>query len=199
MSHAMIHPHIGWTALGMSENCHLYCWLGFQVELPCLSALISTERWPYIRDTKFSVYLEDRLKSFPSMFNKCLWGPFYGGASLVAQTVKNLHAKQETRVQSLGWEDPLEKGRATPSSNFAWKAPWTKEPGGLVNGVAESWTWLKRLSTQGEKSQPWCLDLKTSISLCMVCSSLWSWAFIFIFMWLRRQYMRNFLSSPFHT
>ena len=38
---------------------------------------------------------------------------------------------QETQVQSLGGEDPLEKGMATYSSNFAWKIPWTEEPGAL--------------------------------------------------------------------
>ena len=38
---------------------------------------------------------------------------------------------QETRVQSLGWEDPLEKEMATHSSIFAWKSPWTEESGGL--------------------------------------------------------------------
>ena len=52
-------------------------------------------------------------------------------ASLVAQTVKNLLAIQKTRVQSLGWEDPLEKGMATHSSVFAWRIPWTEEAGGL--------------------------------------------------------------------
>ena len=45
------------------------------------------------------------------------------GASLVAQTVKNLPAVQETQIQSLGWEDPLEKGMATHSSIFAWIIP----------------------------------------------------------------------------
>ena len=47
------------------------------------------------------------------------------------QTVKNLHAMQETWVQSLGWEDPLEEGMATHSSTLAWEIPWTEEPGGL--------------------------------------------------------------------
>ena len=50
---------------------------------------------------------------------------------MVAQTVKNLPAVQETWVQSLGQEDPLEKGMATHSSILAWKIPWTKEFGGL--------------------------------------------------------------------
>ena len=52
-------------------------------------------------------------------------------ASLVAQMVKNLPAMQETQVQSLGQEDPLEKGMATHSSILAWRMSWTEEPGGL--------------------------------------------------------------------
>ena len=50
-------------------------------------------------------------------------------ASLVAQMVKNLPTMQETRVQSLGSEDPLEKGTATHSCILAWRIPWTEEPG----------------------------------------------------------------------
>ena len=45
--------------------------------------------------------------------------------------VTDLSAMRETRVQSLGWEDPLEKGMATHSSFLAWEIPWTEEPGGL--------------------------------------------------------------------
>ena len=52
-------------------------------------------------------------------------------ASLVAQTVKNLPAMQETQIPSLGWEDPLEKEMATHSSILAWRIPWTENPGGL--------------------------------------------------------------------
>ena len=48
------------------------------------------------------------------------------GVSLVAQMVKNLPAMQETQVWALGWEDPLEKGKATHSSTLAWKIPWTE-------------------------------------------------------------------------
>ena len=47
------------------------------------------------------------------------------GASLVAQLVKNPPAVQEAWVQSLGWEDPLEKGKATHSNILAWRIPWT--------------------------------------------------------------------------
>ena len=51
--------------------------------------------------------------------------------SLVAQMVKNLSAMQETWVQSLDQEDPLEKEMATHSSILAWRIPWTEKPGGL--------------------------------------------------------------------
>ena len=54
-----------------------------------------------------------------------------GGASLMAQLVKNLPAMQEIQVQSLGWEDLLEKEMATHSSILAWRIPWTEDPGGL--------------------------------------------------------------------
>ena len=49
----------------------------------------------------------------------------------MAQLVKNPPAMRETWVQSLGWEDPLEKGMETHSSNLAWRIPWTEEAGGL--------------------------------------------------------------------
>ena len=49
----------------------------------------------------------------------------------MAQMVKNLPAVQETQVQSLGQEDPLEKRMATHSNILTWRIPWTEEPGGL--------------------------------------------------------------------
>ena len=52
-------------------------------------------------------------------------------ASLVAQMIKNLSVMLETRVWSLGQEDPLEKGMTTHSTILAWRIPWTEEPGGL--------------------------------------------------------------------
>ena len=51
--------------------------------------------------------------------------------TIVAQIIKNLLAVWETRVQSLGWEDPLEKETATHSNILAWKIPWVEEPGRL--------------------------------------------------------------------
>ena len=77
-------------------------------------------------------------------FQSCLQGSnllnlsLKNEASLVAQMVTNLPAKQEI----LGRDDPLEKGMTTYSSILAWKNPWTEEPGGAtVHGVAKSRTW----------------------------------------------------------
>ena len=65
----------------------------------------------------------------------------------MAQRLKNLPAMQETQVQILGGEDPLEKEMANHSSILAWKIPWTEEPGGLQStghkemGTTEQLTW----------------------------------------------------------
>ena len=61
-------------------------------------------------------------------------------ASLVVQRLKRLPAMWETCVRSLGWQDPLEKEKATHSSINAWKISWTEEPGGLqsILGLKES-------------------------------------------------------------
>ena len=75
--------------------------------------------------------MEKREPSYTVGGNKyklSLWGI---GVSLVAQTVKHLPAMLETRVQSMGWEDPLEKEMAIHSSTLARKIPWTEEPGSL--------------------------------------------------------------------
>ena len=63
-----------------------------------------------------------------------------GGASLVAQTVKNLSVMQETLVRSLGWEDPLEKEMGTHFRILAWEFPWTEAPAG--HEVTKSWIQL---------------------------------------------------------
>ena len=72
--------------------------------------------------------------------------------SLVAQLVKSLPAVRETRVLSLGWEDPLEKEMAIHSSILAWRIPWTEESGGLQSmGSQESDTteWLTHITLHG--------------------------------------------------
>ena len=69
----------------------------------------------------------------------------------MAQTVKHLPTKWETWVQSLDWEDPLEKETATHSSSLAWRIPWTKEPGRLQSmgsqRVGNDWATLLTSST----------------------------------------------------
>ena len=69
----------------------------------------------------------------------CLSSTLHFWASLAAQMVKNLPAVQESQVQYLGREDPLEKGMATHSSILTWRIPWTEEPSGLhtVHGAAK--------------------------------------------------------------
>ena len=67
---------------------------------------------------------------------------FHVWASLVVQLVKNLPVMQETRVWSLGWEDPLEKEMATHSSTLAWRIPWTEEPGRPQSMGSQSQTLL---------------------------------------------------------
>ena len=68
----------------------------------------------------------------------------YTWDSLVAQMVKNLPAMQESQIWPLGQEDPLEKGKATPSRILAWRIPWREDPGGLQSKgsqwVRHDWT-----------------------------------------------------------
>ena len=73
--------------------------------------------------------------------------------SLVAQKVKHLSTMQETRIQSLGWEDPLEKEMAIHSSTIAWKIPWTEEPGGLqsMGSLRVGHDWVTSLYWVGQK------------------------------------------------
>ena len=59
--------------------------------------------------------------------------------SLIAQPVMNPPAMQDTQVQFLGPEDPLEEGMTTHSSILAWRIPWTKEPGGLQSLRPQKW------------------------------------------------------------
>ena len=78
-----------------------------------------------------------------------LWLYFFSGGlhgkglPLVAQTVRKLTTMQETQIQSLSWEDPLEKEMAAYFSFLAWRIPWTEDPGATVHGVTKC---QKRLS-----------------------------------------------------
>ena len=77
--------------------------------------------------------------------------------------VKCLLAVRETQVQSLGWEDPLEKEMAIHSSTLAWKIPWMEEPGRLQS------MWLQRVGHDWSAS----LSLSVQFSLSVVSDSLW--------------------------
>ena len=82
--------------------------------------------------TGFCDVISDSWNSFTFLFCICLlhYGIYYR-ASLVAQRLKRLPPMQETQVQSLGREDPLEKEMVTHSSILAWTIPWMEKPGGL--------------------------------------------------------------------
>ena len=81
--------------------------------------------------------------------NWLMWGKKYlyfwtQTGFLGGSVVKNPHAKQETRVSSLGREDPLEEEMAAHSGILAWEISWTEEPGGLQSmGLQKSWTRLR--------------------------------------------------------
>ena len=107
----------------------------------------------------------------------------------MVQRVKHLPAMQDTRVQFLGWEDPLEKEMATQSSTLAWKIPWTEEPGGLQSMgsqiVGHDWVTSLSLSFQWVYSsfqgyfnhQLWIADLYSLLSF-----PIWEGA-LYIFCW----------------
>ena len=80
------------------------------------------------------------------------YGPAW--ASLVAQRIKNLPPMQETQVQLLGGQDPLEEGMATHSSILAWRIPWIVEPGGraTVHGYTKRHDWATHTLTRAPAS-----------------------------------------------
>ena len=116
-------------------------------------------------------------------------------ASLVAQTVKNLPAVWETRVRSLGQEDPLEEKMATHSSILVWRIPWTEEPGGLPSmgsqRVRRDWHDLAcslcLMSTFGVQAEMYKIFIFKPVLLKM-CTS---------FFFLLFPYMRNLFGKLF--
>ena len=92
-----------------------------------------------------------------------------GQASLVAQRLKHLPGMLEAQVQSLGWEDPLEKEMATHSSTLAWRIPWREEPGRLQSMGSQSRTRLSdfthSLKTLGQDGFIMTFTSNTLISL----------------------------------
>ena len=97
----------------------------------------------------FIVFLFCFLWNEPPHLRIIIYSPIkMTGTSLVAQLLKNPPLMQETWVRSLGWEDPLEKGKATHSSILAWRIPWS-----TVHGVTNSWTWLRDFHFQDDYYQ----------------------------------------------
>ena len=92
-------------------------------------------------------------------------------ASLVAQMVKHLPAMWDTRVQSLGWEDLLEKDMATHSRTLAWKIPWTEEPGGLQSMGSQRvrHDWSTSLFPHVSHEERWALP-KSGAGICALDS-----------------------------
>ena len=78
------------------------------------------------------------------------------GASLLAQTLNNMPAMQETQVQSLGWEDLLKKETASHSSILAWRIPWTEKPGRLQSMESQrvGHDWVTNTSGSVVKNMP---------------------------------------------
>ena len=89
-----------------------------------------------------------KMISFSLKFQGCIYYTSKQWSFLVAQLVENLPAMQETRVWSLGREDPLEKEMATHSSVLAWRIPWTEEPGGLQTMESQESDMTKQLNHQ---------------------------------------------------
>ena len=101
-------------------------------------------------DCNRNTYMDQKLQP-PLSFNLSslciiIW------TSLVTQMVKHLPRMRKTQVQSLGWEDLLEKEMATHSSTLVWKMPWTEEPG--------------RLQSMGSQSQTWLSDFTFTLRIC---------------------------------
>ena len=93
----------------------------------------------------------------------------YQGSSLIAQSVKNLPARQETWVRFLGLEDPLKKEMETHSSILAWRIPWTEEPGRLESMGLRATDTIQRLSHH--QNIPNTVDAQAPYSTLQICSS----------------------------
>ena len=126
-----------------AANCViLFIWDVQNNSIETLSQLIFARGWCKGRNRRWLVMGSEfifRVNILKTTFKGWVSCELY---LLVAQMVKNLPAMQETQVWSLGWEDPLEKGMATPSSVLAWEIPWTEHPVRPQSMGSQSRTWL---------------------------------------------------------
>ena len=122
-------------------------WIAFWIYQDCWNAQIATN-YLFILTCKIAkrshIQVCIRIKTLSlCLTSGILYFVNHLGASLVAQMAKHVSAVRNTRVRSLGWEDPLEKEMAAHSSSLAWRIPWTEEPGGLQSmgslGVGHDW------------------------------------------------------------
>ena len=124
-------------SVGKSRN---RLWAQEQVESSFISAYSrhSEEHYPHYNTDQKWIWRWISLSLSEMLYAICIYAicKCYM-TSLVAQTVKRLPTMWETRVRSLGWEDPLEKEMATHSRILAWKIPWTEEPGWLLSMVSQ--------------------------------------------------------------
>ena len=149
-------------------RCHRYCWnchshLGFMAWQStglhhhkglnfCLQSFLLS----WVQNVKLGCCNCQNHCSFCHLQNCFRHHQIHYGASLVAQLVKNLLAMQETWVQSLGWEDPLEEGTATHSSILAWRNPMDRE----ACGLGESHITEQLSIAQTRCSCPHCLRIR---------------------------------------
>ena len=147
-----------WSFLNLGSGVETCCSVTFIELNPLLLvpfSFISSSIWAslvlltpghqsFFKINSLSLCLPSNLKFLPTFSSQ--W------ASLVAQTVRNPPAMWTTCVQSLGWEDTLEKGMATRSSILAWRISWTEKPGGLQSmgsqRVRHNWATFTSLSSQ---------------------------------------------------
>ena len=99
------------------------------------------------------------------------WQEHLVATSLVAHSVRNLPAVQGTWIQSLGWEDPLEKEMATHSSILAWKISWREEPGGLQSMGRKESGMTERLTHTWPPTRAFAICLCRDWTLC--CYGFW--------------------------
>ena len=115
-----------------------------------------------------------------------------GIVNLLARTVKNLPAKQVTRVQSLGLEDSLEKGMATHPSILAWRIPWTEEPGRLqstrLQRVWQDWAIFTFTLVNLDQFN---LSLTHKVQIIQDGERIWNYTFIIMFLRKKALYIIN--------